>query len=105
MLEANPNAITNVSAADAGNPADTALIHRIGGSLTVIKGHAQLIRRRDQGHEDARARYIERSLLAIEHAVDEITSTLRPGAFGTNGERTPACAPRPVSRGPQSQSR
>lgn len=48
----------------------------IGAPLTVIKGHAQLIRRRARGRDDDDAVALERSVVAIELAVARIMIAL-----------------------------
>lgn len=48
------------------------MAHAVGSPLTVIKGHAQLIRRRARGRDDDNAVALERSVVAIEAAVARI---------------------------------
>ncbi len=61
------------------SPETASLADAIGASLTVIKGHAQLIRRRARGRDDDDnddAVALERSVVAIELAVARIMVAL-----------------------------
>ena len=54
----------------------TLLAQRLMGPLTVINGHAQLIRRRAHGQGENEAVALERSLVAIELAVRQMLDVL-----------------------------
>lgn len=58
------------------SPDPSLLAHAIGAPLTVIKGHAQLIRRRAKARDDGEAAALERSIAAIELAVQTIVAAL-----------------------------
>lgn len=71
------------------------LVHRFSAPLTVIKGNAQLIRRRAKGLDDVDAVVLERSVVAIELAVQRIVS----GLAVTRGMPTIGDSEKPDQRG------
>lgn len=48
------------------------LLHNLGTPLTIICGHVQLLRRRNRGKDGSDADALERSLDAMEGAVDRM---------------------------------
>lgn len=56
------------------------LLRDVGAPLTVIKGHAQLIRRRAKGRTREEEILTERSIMAIEQAVQRIIASLGESA-------------------------
>lgn len=61
-------------------PLDGSTVQSIVAALTVIKGHAQLIRRRVKAHDDEDTPDLERSLAAIERSVQRIVAVLTAAA-------------------------
>ena len=76
----------------AAEPADAPitghLLRECAASLTVIKGHAQLIRRRVHALDGDHAEALERSLAAIEHAVQRIVNAM--SRVASDGGDTPS---------------
>jgi hypothetical protein len=61
-------------------PLDGSTVQSIVAALTVIKGHAQLIRRRVKAHDGEDTPVLERSLAAIELSVQRIVAVLTAAA-------------------------
>jgi hypothetical protein len=60
---------------------------QLAAALTVIKGQAQLIRRRATRMSELEAEAIVRSAESIDSAVDGLVMALRGKLTGTDGER------------------
>lgn len=73
----------------------TSLVDRFSAPLTVIKGNAQLIRRRAKGLDDNDALVLERSVVAIELAVQGIITELT----ATSGIPTKGDSEKPDQQG------
>jgi light-regulated signal transduction histidine kinase (bacteriophytochrome) len=76
MTEHSPSKASDGSVTDAGQlpePSESdALIHSLGTPLTIISGYVQLLRRRNRDKEGSEAAALDRSLEAIEGAVDRM---------------------------------
>lgn len=66
----NPDGRTSETEDVSGSADD--MLHRLGTPLTIISGYAQLIRRRNRKYAGEEAEAMDRSLRAIESAVDRM---------------------------------
>jgi hypothetical protein len=88
----HPEASATSSSEDIPAPHDSPEFLNLVASLTVIKGHAQLIRRRARGMVGSRADALEPSLAAIEGAVHRVIAMLADASTTESGaepSRTP----------------
>ena len=67
-----------------GTPLPDELLHQLGTPLTIISGHAQLLRRRTRHMVGDDAATLDRSLEAIEVAVQRMVAVLMEGGAQPN---------------------
>jgi light-regulated signal transduction histidine kinase (bacteriophytochrome) len=76
MTEHSPSKASDGSVSNSENLSEPSesdeLIHSLGTPLTIISGYVQLLRRRNRDKEGSEAAALERSLEAIEGAVDRM---------------------------------